>query len=120
MRAKQDYSLKDAKDDFRLWDKLLGRDILPYLEQVSKWEPGKQERQRRERLAALEAKKVSIFQLPYAVCILPYLKYYASIANWIIPTLLSTFLKIVESRRGSGGAGRYPFGRNRRGGNYNR
>ena len=50
--------MKDAKDDFRLWDRIHGRDVLKHLEQVSKWEPGKKERERRERTAALEAKQV--------------------------------------------------------------
>ena len=57
-RTRDNYSLKDAKDDFRLWDKLYGRDVLKHLEQYSKWEPGKKEREKRERLAALEAKQV--------------------------------------------------------------
>ena len=50
--------MKDAKDDFRLWDRLYGRDVLKHLEQVSKWEPGKKERERRERQLAAEAKLV--------------------------------------------------------------
>ena len=62
VRTKQDYSLKDAKEDFRLWDKVHGREIIKHLEQVSSWEPGKKERERRERLAALEALQVIIFQ----------------------------------------------------------
>ena len=50
--------MKDAKEDFRLWDKLYGRDVIKHLEQVSKWEPGKKEREKKERLAALEIKQV--------------------------------------------------------------
>ena len=53
-----DYDLKEAKEDFRLWDKLYGRDVIKHLEQVSKWEPGKKEREKKERLAALEIKQV--------------------------------------------------------------
>ena len=47
----QKYDLKQAKDDFNLWDGVHGRDVLKQLEQGSKWEPGKKERERRERLA---------------------------------------------------------------------
>ena len=61
-RTKENYSLKDAKEDFRLWDKLYGREVLKHLEQYSKWEPGGKEKERRQRLAALEAKQVSIFR----------------------------------------------------------
>ena len=57
-RSRENYNLKDAKEDFRLWDKLYGRDVIKHLEQVSKWEPGKKEREKKERLAALEMKQV--------------------------------------------------------------
>ena len=50
--------MKDAKEDFRLWDRVYGRDVLKNLEQVSKWEPGKKERERRERAEALLSKQV--------------------------------------------------------------
>ena len=63
MKTTGSYSLKDAKEDFRLWDNVYGREVLNHLEQFSAWEPGKKERERRERLAALEALQVSIF--PY-------------------------------------------------------
>ena len=60
-RAKQrdvgKYDLKNAQDDFNLWDGVHGRDVLKHLEQFSKWEPGKKEREKRERLAALEAQR---------------------------------------------------------------
>ena len=45
------YDLRNAQDDFNLWDGVHGRDVLKQLEQGSKWEPGKKERERRERLA---------------------------------------------------------------------
>ena len=35
--------------------------MLKHLEQVSKWEPGKKEREKRERLAALERNQVRTF-----------------------------------------------------------
>ena len=57
-RSRENYDLKEAKEDFRLWDKLYGRDVIKHLEQVSKWEPGKKEREKKERLAALEIKQV--------------------------------------------------------------
>ena len=57
-RSRENYDLKEAKEDFRLWDKLYGRDVIKHLEQVSKWEPGKKEREKKERLAALEMKQV--------------------------------------------------------------
>ena len=57
-RGRENYDLKEAKEDFRLWDKLYGRDVIKHLEQVSKWEPGKKEREKKERLAALEIKQV--------------------------------------------------------------
>ena len=47
----QKYDLKQAKDDFNLWDGVHGRDVLKHLEQFAKWEPGKKERERREKLA---------------------------------------------------------------------
>ena len=64
IRTRQDYSLKDAKEDFRLWDKIHGREILKHLEQVSSWEPGKKERERRERQAKIEAMEVNTFLHP--------------------------------------------------------
>ena len=51
--------MKDAKEDFRLWDRVHGREVLKHLEAVSKWEPGKKDRERKERQLALEAKQVS-------------------------------------------------------------
>ena len=45
------YDLSQAKDDFNLWDGVHGKDVLKHLEQFSKWEPGKKERERREKLA---------------------------------------------------------------------
>ena len=45
------YDLRQAKDDFNLWDGVHGRDVLKHLEQFAKWEPGKKEREKRERLA---------------------------------------------------------------------
>ena len=47
----QKYDLKQAKDDFNLWDGVHGRDVLKHLEQFAKWEPGKKERERREKVA---------------------------------------------------------------------
>ena len=58
--------MKDAKEDFRLWDRVYGRDVLKNLEQVSKWEPGKKERERRERAEALLSKQVSQIFCLYA------------------------------------------------------
>ncbi len=49
------YDLRNAQDDFNLWDGVHGRDVLKQLELGSKWELGKKERERRERLAFLEA-----------------------------------------------------------------
>ena len=54
------YDLRQAKEDFNLWDGVHGRDVLKHLEQYSKWEPGKKERERREKLAMvamMEAEK---------------------------------------------------------------
>ena len=51
------YDLRNAQDDFNLWDGVHGRDVLKQLEQGSKWEPGKKERERRERLAFQEAQQ---------------------------------------------------------------
>ena len=51
------YDLSDAQDDFNLWDGVHGRDVLKYLEQYSKWEPGKKEREKRERIAFLAAQQ---------------------------------------------------------------
>ena len=54
------YDLRQAKEDFNLWDGVHGRDVLKHLEQFSKWEPGKKERERREKLAMvamMEAEK---------------------------------------------------------------
>ena len=62
-RTRDNYNLRDAKEDFRLWDRVHGRDVLKHLEQVSKWEPGKKERERRERAEALLAKQASTFLL---------------------------------------------------------
>ena len=59
-RTRDNYNLRDAKEDFRLWDRVHGRDVLKHLEQVSKWEPGKKERERRERAEALLAKQASL------------------------------------------------------------
>ena len=52
--------MRQAKEDFNLWDGVHGRDVLKHLEQYSKWEPGKKERERREKLAMvamMEAEK---------------------------------------------------------------
>ena len=45
------YDLRHAKDDFNLWDGVHGKDVLKHLEQFANWEPGKKERERREKLA---------------------------------------------------------------------
>ena len=47
------YDLRHAKDDFNLWDGVHGRDVLKHLEQFAKWEPGKKEREKREKLALI-------------------------------------------------------------------
>ena len=42
-----------AKEDFNLWDGVHGREVIKHLEQFSKWEPGKKERERREKAALM-------------------------------------------------------------------
>ena len=53
--AKRDvkYDLRLAKEDFNLWDGVHGREVIKHLEQFSKWEPGKKERERREKAALM-------------------------------------------------------------------
>ena len=51
MKRDAKYDLRQAKDEFNLWDGVHGREVIKHLEQFSKWEPGKKERERREKLA---------------------------------------------------------------------
>ena len=48
------YNLRDAKEDYNLWDNVYGKDVIKSLENSQKWEPGKRERERRLRRAMLE------------------------------------------------------------------
>ena len=51
------YDLSNAKDDYRLWDKVHGKGVVAHLLMLSKWEPpGKREL---ERKRALEAKQTN-------------------------------------------------------------
>ena len=53
MKRDAKYDLRQAKDEFNLWDGVHGREVIKHLEQFSKWEPGKKERERREKLAMM-------------------------------------------------------------------
>ena len=60
MKRDAKYDLREAKEEFNLWDNVHGRDAIKHLEQFSKWEPGKKERERREKLemiAMMEAQQ---------------------------------------------------------------
>ena len=51
------YDLKDAKDDYNLWDKVHAKEVMAHLVMLSRWEPpGKKEIERRK---AIEAKKAA-------------------------------------------------------------
>lgn len=45
----QKYNLRDAKEDYNLWDNVYNKDAIKSLENSTRWEPGKRERERRLR-----------------------------------------------------------------------
>ena len=53
------YDLKNAQNDYKLWDKVHAKEVMAHLVMLSKWEPpGKKEIERRKlQKAKLEAKE---------------------------------------------------------------
>ena len=51
------YNLKDAQNDYNLWDKVHAKEVMAHLVMLSRWEPpGKKEIERRKMLEAKKAK----------------------------------------------------------------
>ena len=51
-----DYDIKNAQEDYKLWDKVHAKEVMAHLVLLSKWEPpGKREFDRRKILAAKQA-----------------------------------------------------------------
>ena len=51
------YDLKNAQDDYKLWDKVHAKEVMAHLVMLSRWEPpGKKEIERRKMIEAKKAK----------------------------------------------------------------
>ena len=51
------YDLKNAQEDYKLWDKVHAKEVMAHLVMLSRWEPpGKKEIERRKMLEAKKAK----------------------------------------------------------------
>lgn len=51
-----DYDIKNAQEDYKLWDSVHAKEVMAHLVLLSKWEPpGKREIERRKALAAKQA-----------------------------------------------------------------